>query len=796
MEERRAQLRKLADLQNSKANEYLISFASELINEIKKSDDNDFIAQQLDLLGEFAFKIPQQALEIIRFVISSKPLPPKVITGRFGEYEGKMPKDLILGAIELIDRLRYIVPDDVLILTAQLSLREEKEVRDKALKVVEGYSGYDFRVLPQIGYSPQRKIADFIIAWSIEERILHLDFIEVAARQLLSASVGGEEMTAEDTLTIRFGQVAPTEFLKKIRIDVMNIVFELFQSMNDIKVKLKLVQVLDNVTLPPHNVEAGPDLIQMMRQDSEYLITIYRKMVSEGNPAIISHIDHTLLWLNRNDKFKTDKSEELRKEILEDKFYQLFRLLVGDRIDFQEEGGWKEAERKHREQIALLINSINETNLGDWSEKLNRVAEQKASVELWRFSNFEHFLIEFAQTKPQLADHLFDDAFARKLPLRWFLVGFLIGIRTKNEFELWDKYTEISIQSQDIEYIRALVHSLCLPIEPDLKIDFRNKDIDIIETIVKKEDSFSFLKGITDSQLNYTLFETILCNHKRSALKMEELLVREIDNNPQYMETFLRQIPIAVARGWVTIKELQLKTIKFLADKLMLISDLDWELQELLLNIGQVVGCDVILGVFLMRIHNDEELKRVKIVPAKQYEAIPYHIDPKLQEFISKDVNYRRIMIEWVENMTPDWSIYNWHISSFIERIGFGFTDIIMSLIEKGDDIALKKAARAMHSIEGSHFDLSIEIARRTDNEDILSMVAANMSGTGVVSGEYGIAIAFENKTKELEKYKEDPSDRVRKFVAHVIQIFQEDAAKERQRADEEKQLRRIVFEG
>lgn len=153
-------------------------------------------------------------------------------------------------------------------------------------------------------------------------------------------------------------------------------------------------------------------------------------------------------------------------------------------------------------------------------------------------------------------------------------------------------------------------------------------------------------------------------------------------------------------------------------------------------------------------------------------------------------------MREWVECMTPKWSIYNWHVSHFLQGIGYGFTEILTSLIQKGDDSSLKKAAIAMHSIAGSDLGLSIEIARRTDNEDILSMVSTNMYATGVVSGEYGIAIAYENKAKELEKYKDDSSDRVRKFVSRMIRSLNEDATRERQRADEAKQLRRIEFEG
>ena len=73
---------------------------------------------------------------------------------------------------------------------------------------------------------------------------------------------------------------------------------------------------------------------------------------------------------------------------------------------------------------------------------------------------------------------------------------------------------------------------------------------------------------------------------------------------------------------------------------------------------------------------------------------------------------------------------------------------------------------------------------------------SANMYSSGAVSGEYGIAITYENKAKELKKYKNDSSDRVRKFVTRLIRNLNESAAKARQRAEEEIQLRRIEFEG
>jgi len=62
--------------------------------------------------------------------------------------------------------------------------------------------------------------------------------------------------------------------------------------------------------------------------------------------------------------------------------------------------------------------------------------------------------------------------------------------------------------------------------------------------------------------------------------------------------------------------------------------------------------------------------------------------------------------------------------------------------------------------------------------------------------GHSNIAIALENKAKELEKYKNDTSNRVKEFVTSTIKNLKEDAVKERQHADETKQLRRIEYEG
>ena len=363
----------------------------------------------------------------------------------------------------------------------------------------------------------------------------------------------------------------------------------------------------------------------------------------------------------------------------------------------------------------------------------------------------------------------------------------------------WDKYAGMIIDAKDQFLVTAMVFSLNLPQDSDLEKLIREQDVDLLENITKRNGSFSFLKKETDDRiLQYALFNTLARNFVRSHKRIEPLIVEEIKNYPKYLNIFFSELPMATHRKWIDVKELHPKTIDFLKEKMIEIPDIDWHVQGLLLEIGEVYGLEPVLDVFMRRIRKDEEKKEKegRRITDERYEVIPYHFNPGLSKFIVEHTEYIKIAGDWVSKMTADWSIYNWHVSHLFQRLGKGFSEIIASLIEKSGDDNLLKAARAMHSIDGTNFELCIEIIRKTDNKKILSQVDSNMYTTGVVSGEYGLVEAYEKKAKMLEKYKTDENERVKKFADRMSKSFLDSAKRERQRADEEKQLRKIEFEG
>jgi hypothetical protein len=502
-----------------------------------------------------------------------------------------------------------------------------------------------------------------------------------------------------------------------------------------------------------------------------------------------------LFWINKREMYKTQESVQLRDEIMADSLYQLFYLLVGDRTKHHlDEGGWEVSERMHARRVRALVESVNKQNLGRLSDQLNRIADEQSLIESWRYSSFDDFLVQLSENKPTEADLLFDDAFARHLPLSSFAVGFLLGLRMKYEFELWDKYAERIIELRQVEYVVALIRSLCLPKGVDLQKAIREKDLDIVDAAVNRSGPLSFIKGGDDPLIHFYTLETILRCLSRAPTRMQSFLVTQVEGNPRNLHGSLRQLHIALARDWIHMTELAGETVNFLAGKLIEMPDLDWEMQDLLLKTGHIKGCRFVMDLLMKRIRLYESLREAHA--EEHYEPIPFHMDPQLQQFISEDSEYKNIMAEWLGSMTAEWSIYNWEVSRLLHTIKRDSDEILLTLIEKGDDFSLDRAATAMHSMEGSSIKLSIEIARRTDNEDILRKVSTNLLSTGVVSGEYGIAIAFENKAKELEQYQSDSSERVRRFVSLTVHDLREAAKHERQRAEESMQLRRIEFEG
>lgn len=807
-------------LDNAKTNKYLVGLADQIRNEVIVSPNNDEILENMLILEKIVYKAPKETIQIISYILNKKPTPAIVHKSKIGKYEGKSHKDLLLKSIEILGHLRYIVPKKVLRLLAKFSLSEDPEIKSKSIEIVKNISKYDYNVLTKskIGYGIQREVLDFILRWSSKKQIKHLDFIKTALHNLLGCSVEGNSMADEKTLTFHFGQVAPTDFLKKVRKETIDLIYSIYKVIPDFKEKLQLSTILEEALRQPHNTVANEDVGKMIFDDATYIAKIYREMIFDKsgkiipeNIAIAQEVEERMYWFYKSGKRTVPAMLKLRKDILEDSFYQIFYPIVGRGLPYKEEEGFDKAKENRDKEINEMVEGVNEKNVVEWQEYLNVIASQRGIIDDWKMEEFKNFLMRISSQKPELADEILSNSLKKNLPLTEYLGPFLTGFRDTMNFKMWDKYTLAIAKKKNVSLVSQICFSLsCFPKETNLNEYIRDKDLKILKDIAEKKDEFKFLvqkkKSADDRLFHYALLNALGRNFHRSPQLIGALIIKEIKQNPEYFQLYMSELSF-FDKKWMDFTHISPKIKKYLIEKIVEASDFDWHLQGLALSLcNNDSGCA--LEILKKRIDFDvkltKEKRKKKIFQAgslhigREYEPIPYHFNHNFQKSITESKSLPKIIRGWVKKMDIGWSPYNWDLSHLINRIGVSKSDLLMPIIKKGDKDDLLRVAYAIESINGVDFDLCMEIVRRTKNDRILGKISSVMYSTGVVSGEYGLSQAYEGKAEALKKYlnPEENSKQVIEFVQKMIDDFSKNAIEEKKRADEEIQLRKIEFEG
>jgi ppGpp synthetase/RelA/SpoT-type nucleotidyltranferase len=778
-------------------------FASNFTEEIRTSKSNDDIFKKLEIIEKYYHKKPEEMLSVVTAILSKKPNPAQVIHKfKDAKLYGKIHQDLEIKTIEIIRNLCYDKPDECLKLIASLMRQNDSKIKNAAREVLEKFTKYDYNILKtKIGYGIQGKVLDFISNWSDIEKLVNIDFVETATREILRSTVEGTSYPSFDKITFHSSAVDPTEFLKKIRRKTIDLIVRLYKAIDDIAIKLRLVTVLDQVSQTP-SYGTNDKIDQMIFDDSQYLVDIYRNMVFDDDAkiredlAVIEVIEKKLYWLHRNERFKTLESVKLRKDILENPFYKIFRLLIGDSIDYDEEIGFSKIGDVRKKDIDGLIKNVTKKNLLKWTKNLNLIAGQSKWIDQWKFLEFNQFLRKITNLKPDIADSILEDSFNRNSSLKWFTKFFLDGFRDINRLDLWDKYTQKIIKGKDSKLTEAIISSLRFDDGVDLKKVIRKKDLELLQRIVKKTKPFGFLKKDENIILHYSLINVLARNYRRDDKLIEELIIYELKQNQSFSVMHIKQLSSALHWKSLDISKWKNNNLEFLLEIMVKLPELDWDAQEILLNIAKF-DIKMIFNILKKRIkkdHNDKKKRERKLID--KYEAIPYHINPDLKEYISSHSEYEKEMEKWIKNMTADWSIYDWHVSHFIQRIGGPFKNIIVSLVRKKDDENLIKAVRILTSFDAVDFEICIEIIRATKNRRIISLTQDAMYSTGIVSGENGLAEAYERKADILIPFLKDKDSRVRKFSENMKKSFESSAISERKRTEEESIRRKMDFNG
>lgn len=773
---------------------------SDYIADIQNAESNDYIASLLSVVDKFSHKKPEEVVQMVEETIKRPALEPKVLH-KFGDRDllGKTHENLLEKCIEILKHfhVRYWNTERVLASLFALSVHSTKHIATLAMEAIKATVKYDHGFVSRYkNLYPQITALESLRKIPVADRKGLIPTIEVVAREILSLEVEGTEWSSDDTVTFRSGAMVPNDELKKLRQDTLDFLVELYKAMPDTAARLPLMRALLTALSVPFNTVYSDEVANMIQEDSKKLAGILTDLLypsgTISNYLLAQEAEGALIQLLRGERLKNAEITALYERLLKDTEYNQFSTLVGDIQEFRNlDEEWDVAEARRTAEIDALVGIISEANLPEWYKRLNDFATplKEGLIEEWKYTSFNAFISRLTSQKKALAGELFTRALNADDPLNSdvFVTPYLSTLRRESNIEEWDAFVELVKAKKAAAILRSLVLSLNLNLGADLTKQIRPEDVAILQALVRGEEPFAFA-GNDDWALRHHLINTLTRLFSLDPTRFEALIIEEIKSHEKQLNIYFKQLPYASIRKWMSFKKWSPEGITFIKEALTRLNELDWHVQGMMLDLGED-PIELVLDVFKQRSHHKKDAL------GERYEEIPYHFNPELQKYLAGHQKYPEEMVKWLREMTAEWSTYNWHVTHFIQRIGgASYSSILMKLIENGDDESLKRAAHALRAFEGADFNLCMEIVARTDNKEILAEIDAAMSGTGVVSGENGLALAYEAKAKELEPFVTSENKRVSDFAAKTKKTLEQRAKSELERSATRTKTRKIEF--
>jgi hypothetical protein len=228
-------------------------------------------------------------------------------------------------------------------------------------------------------------------------------------------------------------------------------------------------------------------------------------------------------------------------------------------------------------------------------------------------------------------------------------------------------------------------------------------------------------------------------------------------------------------------------------DNLLVLPAIEYHAEEVLAVIAQRTP-EKVIGFFCRR----TEFERDKGDSEAEFEAIPYEFH-KIQEPLSRAPHAAVNLV--LKQFQSDSSLFTFRgarlLRNIFPTVTGEFEAELLNLVRQGGELNLEFVLSVLRNYHGEPFvhRLCREIVTSIPSDSALrNEVAIVLETTGVVSGEFGMAEAYERKRKEVLDWITDPDERVQSFAQWYVAGLERMRDAERKRAEEDIALRKFQY--
>lgn len=770
---RKQMLKKIAEIiERDEIDKFFEFLATDLYDFISKAESNDDIDINLDLLEEYAFRVPEITVKIVKRIVSDeRKLQPKTYKSDWGDIKGLSHEGLLKRVIELLGKVRYLETKDTLSLLLLLSKMPNGDIKKKALEGIKSLSQYNLFALRNIGFRTQSMILYEVEGLEASALANNFDGVLELGRELLKPSFEGSHMSDYKTFTFSFGALKVSDEIKKTRKRTIEILKKLYSEISKTDKKIKVLQTLEESSRTPSQGAYGDEVVDMVLLDTNGLIEYYLPLVKQSDGEIVKEIEEQAHWfIRRFTKEKLPKIELLEKELSENNEFQIFRVFFGYDLRYDEKLGWAEAQAEREKKIQEFVDEVTQTNIQLWEKRIIDSVKNYSNQEHGKYQHFSLFLNKLGAQKPEIAMQIINKTQADIQP---FLVNIISGI--------WE--------SQKNELAKGLINQWITEnknLGVCAAVFFYIEDIDI-DILIK---IFNKAKSIEDYE-TITLLVRLITNKFNGDIKLKKMFLEGVTLLTSKKITKWTFFPLRKIKE--LLNSLSDMEVNIVLNSLVYEQRIDHDTEEILLPIAEKSPSKIV-SFFKMRI-----AYRIKQGKESSYDAVPFDFY-ELGDILSKQAEIVvPSILEWFSEAD---GYYKWEASQLLQEVfksfGQNLEQALLSMIRSGDKNKAEMVLLILQSYKGETFlhTVSKEFIKkymRNQSSDSYKKYHGDMfiilSQTGVVMGEFGLRDAYVRKKEEIQSWKRERSKSIQGFVKDYEDYLDKQIAFEQKRSETDIEL-------
>jgi hypothetical protein len=792
-EARLAALERLAESGTAAAQRALEREFNAAQSNLDSRTEYDLLEQSLSILNAIGFRFSSVATEsLIGFIYN---IDTRVLTyseqdlafsGFLSGYRDATA--LIVKAMDALIRLRYLETVSILRALIRLSSHPTEAVERKAIDGLKRLSQYDMSVFygrdgrGGIGAAPQMAIVEELERSADLGVDVHFTAIVEVLDGVLSPTIEGATWSSS-AVTLSFGAVPVSGSVSEVRSRAIQLLIWLYSLSDDVRRRLAIITSLTGASRTENRGSQNEGALVAHAENARIVLEFFVLVVDSGDLQVIQKIEHDAYWM-----FVRSSSEEVKvaalavqQKISRCREYQIYRVLVGFQGifgDWQQlragDRQWDGVDALRRDAAKEYAESVDADNYNEWRERIISYGKT-SSQDMAMFSTLYYFLECFALASPVLAFKLLSENLQQ---VQLFQIPLLRG--------LWSGPQNGSLRKLLNSWIESGTN-----LYPAMKLFSANgdRDLELVKAILNRagevDDVATIREAVSVAVSNYAAGDNEIVD--KVFLPAVSGLTQRGSAGWIYDNWFRREIK-------ALLDALDDSALKAILQNLRLLNKIDYHAEEILSVIAERNG-GIVLEFLCERLDNG---RKVSSNAQERYEPAPYELH-KLNKPWAKlpEVAVSLLRSDFQGSFSSFIHGGAALLSNIFEDVSGQFEVELLKLVERGEERDYLFVLAVIRNYDG---DLSIHnvckriVSSVPAGSEFLGEVAIALESTGVVSGEFGIAEAYERKIQEIRYWLDDPNPRVVEFAKWYVQGLERMRESELARAKEGIDLRKFRY--